>query len=158
MKHRCPSYRYSLFVTSCGQPGKQSQRAGLPACLRWVMLWCKWKWHNTDFLWICKMSVSCSFFSLTLSGKICCYFCPGSYPMCELQSKCFKAITGALFTLDTFTDLKAADTDRQRYVWWIKETLAKSSSKRGEDRRRDGIEAKERGERKTFNMIPSVSK
>lgn len=41
------------------------------------------------FLWICKISVRCilSSFSMALSDKVCCYFCPTSCPKCELHSQ-----------------------------------------------------------------------
>jgi len=50
-----------------------------------------------------------------------------NYTVQVLQSNQF-------FTPDTFTDIRAADTDRQRDVWQIKETSAKILRRRVEER------------------------
>jgi len=50
-----------------------------------------------------------------------------NYTVQVLQSNQF-------FTPDTFTDIRAADTDRQRDVWQIKETSAKILKRRVEER------------------------
>lgn len=168
MKHLCPSYRSARDIHCLSQAVvSQENRARELGCLRAWEEWCCGANESDTLQTFCE-SVKCQLhFEFILSGlewqDMLLLLSRILSNVWITQSKCFKAITGALFTPDTFTDIRAADTDRQRDVWQIKETSAKSSSKRGEDRRRDGIwgqrkRGKDNFQHDTFQSVNKIER